>query len=111
MFPNSKDFPAPMIELLRNSSISLFIVGNFFIPVVPIILRKPKAFGAPVPKTPINKNGKPLFPENKIRFSWKRLVSSPAGNSSCPHDLDQPQFGGLVPLGPNSGPVLRTQLF
>ena len=92
MLPNANDLPSESAQLATHVPVPLAISGDFGIPVFSVAAGPPIEPWATVPKAAIYKKNHPFAPKCEVGFTKKCLVTSPAGDSEFPKNLDQVQL-------------------
>lgn len=110
MLPNSEYTPAGLLQLAFDRHCPFSVGRNFAPPERPVAFRLAVTARAAVPKTAVNKDGKPEFLKNKIRLSNESIVSSPAGDVGMFQQPNETKFSGSVSVRPNSGHQRRSSL-
>ncbi len=107
MFPYSKYAPPECTQFPRTTAISAAIFYDFFLPVGTVVLGQAIASWTTMPKTAVNKDGKPLGSKDKIRLTRQIEVPPPAGDSCLSEDGKENAFCSGVALRTNARHITR----
>jgi len=99
VLPNPQNTPAGAAQTSRHEQVPLAVAFDFITPITAIPFWLAQVLRAAVPKAAIHKNRKPIIAKHKIRTTQRRQMSSPAFDAMPPENLNEAQFGGLVPSG------------
>ena len=99
MLPDPQHAPSGLVQLKFHFTVAVLVSLELCVPKLPVLPWPCAVLWTSMPETPVHKYADPLDAKNEVRFANQILLSSPAGQSVCSEDLDQPQFRRLVAPG------------
>jgi hypothetical protein len=102
VLPDSQHSPVRTFQSLFHHAIPGQVSSQFGTPKGTVGLRAGAVQWAGMPKASIYENSQPLLDEHEIGVPENRTIAAPAFYSPFAEEGQQPEFGGLVALRPDS---------
>ena len=102
MLPKPEYPPTGPSQTSSHTPIPCLIPRDLLIPVRQIAFWQRVMLGTPMPKTAVNKNGKALGDEHKIRSAFQRNIPPPPDCPRRPKNFDKAELRTCVPARANT---------